>query len=156
NQPTEFDTYNYPTSAISRNNEFGIYGKDTWRLGRRLTLNLGLRLDGFHTFLPPQTKVQGQFGAAGSFPTIDVSTWRRLAPRIGGAYDLTGDGKTVVKASYGFFNHSPGDDFAAAYNQNAVITTAYRWRDTDGNNDYTPGEVNLDTNGPDFISISGA
>lgn len=155
-QPTEIRTYNYPTSAISRGNEYGVYAKDTWRVGQRLTLNLGIRWDGFHSFLPPQEKVQGQFGTAGSFPLLDVRTWRRLAPRLGGAFDLTGDGKTVVKATYGFFNHSPGDDFAAAYNQNAVITATYRWRDTDGNNDYTPGEVNLNTNGPDFVSISGA
>ena len=30
------------------------------------------------------------------------------------------------------------------------------WRDLDGNNDYTPGEVNLDLNGPDFLSAAGA
>jgi hypothetical protein len=45
--------------------------------------------------------------------------------------------------------------FAQQYNQNSVVTTVYRWRDQDGNDDYTPGEVNLDPNGPDFLSISG-
>ena len=29
------------------------------------------------------------------------------------------------------------------------------WRDLNRNNDYDPGEVNLDPNGPDFVSISG-
>jgi hypothetical protein len=31
----------------------------------------------------------------------------------------------------------------------------FRWRDLDGNRDYTPGEVNLNPNGPDFLSVAG-
>src|SRR5207302_624007 len=41
-------------------------------------------------------------------------------------------------------------------NQNTLVTTRYRWLDPDRNGDYTPGEVNLDVNGPDFISVTGA
>ena len=33
-------------------------------------------------------------------------------------------------------------------------TVTYRWRDLNGNRDYDPGEVNLNTNGPDFVSQS--
>src|SRR5439155_7191094 len=33
--------------------------------------------------------------------------------------------------------------------------TTFTWRDLNGNHDYDPGEVNLDPNGPDFVSISG-
>jgi hypothetical protein len=31
----------------------------------------------------------------------------------------------------------------------------YNWRDLNGNNDYDPGEVNLDPNGPDFVETLG-
>jgi hypothetical protein len=48
------------------------------------------------------------------------------------------------------------DTFAQTFNRNSVATTVYRWRDLDGNNDYTPGEVNLSLNGPDFISTTAA
>src|SRR4029078_7164857 len=41
------------------------------------------------------------------------------------------------------------------FNKNGVSTYTYRWRDQDGNNDYTPGEVNLTLNGADFLTVSG-
>ena len=33
---------------------------------------------------------------------------------------------------------------------------SYLWNDPDGNNDYTPGEVDLDPNGADFLNATGA
>ena len=157
-QPAEIRTYNYPVNPKNRLNEYGIYGKDTWRITDRLTANLGLRWDGFHTFIPPQTKTQGTFGIAGDFPKIDVLSWHSFAPRVGVAFDVSGDSKTVIKGTYGWFNHTPGDSFAEVFNQNNIVTTTYRWRDLDGNDDYTPGEVNLAVNGPelDFLSVTGA
>ncbi|MBI1989701.1 MAG: amidohydrolase family protein [Betaproteobacteria bacterium] len=35
------------------------------------------------------------------------------------------------------------DDFASNFNRNTLLSTTYRWRDLDGNNNYTPGEVKL-------------
>ena len=48
------------------------------------------------------------------------------------------------------------EDFAQSYNQNARISTRYRWHDLNGNSDYDPGEVDLSQSGPDFISVTGA
>jgi hypothetical protein len=126
-------------------------------VSQRLTANLGLRLERLDAFAPEQVKEQGPFGNAGTFPRVDAGKWTGVAPRAGLAYDLSGDGKTVVKGTYGWYNHTlPSDEnFAAAYNRNTLIVTTYRWRDLDGNDDYTPGEVNLNTNGPDFVSVSG-
>ena len=45
---------------------------------------------------------------AQTFPEHDFVTWNNLVPRLGITYDLTGDGKTVVKVSYGLFWHDPG------------------------------------------------
>ena len=42
------------------------------------------------------------------------------------------------------------------YNPNNAVVTTYRWHDLNGNSDYDAGEVNLDTNGLDFITITGA
>src|SRR5262249_43501565 len=118
------------------------------------TLNVGLRYDRFAAYVPAQSKEQGQFGGSGTFPRIDVGTWPVFGPRLGLAYDLTGDAKTVVKASWGWYNNALGDDFANFYAKNTGITTTYRWRDLNTNGDYDPGEVNLDLNGPDFISTA--
>jgi outer membrane receptor protein involved in Fe transport len=155
-QPLQIITYNFPVVPRSDINEGGIYVQDTWRTGNRLTLNLGFRFDSFHTFVPAQTKEQGQFGSAGSFPRLETGTWRLPAPRLGAIFDLTGDGKMLLKGTWGRYNHTPADDFGNAYNKNTTSTTTYRWRDLNSNGDYDPGEVNLDTNGPDFISISAA
>jgi hypothetical protein len=125
-------------------------------LNRRLTLNLGLRFDYDHSFLPEQTKEQGQFGNVGTFARFEGTTWKDWAPRTGAAWDITGDGKTVVKGTYGIYNGGMSDTFAQTFNQNAVSQTVYRWRDLNRNNDYDPGEVNLDLNSTDFISTTAA
>jgi hypothetical protein len=36
---------------------------------------------------------------------------------------------------------------------NVIAQALYRWRDPNGNGVYDPGEVNLDTNGSDFLSL---
>lgn len=154
--PRELRTYNYPLYPKNRMDEWGFHAEDTWRPLPRLTLNLGFRLDYFHTFVPEQTKEQGQFGSAGSFPRLDVNTWWVPAPRLGAALDFFGTGRTVLKASFGRFNHTPGDAFAQNFNLNTVEQVNYRWNDLNGNGDYDTGEVNLDLNGPDFLSITGA
>ena len=72
-------------------------------------------------------------------------------PRVHVAYDLTGDGKTVIKGGYGRFVaiRSPGRDFV---DPNKVVITTYVWRDLNGNRNYNPGEVDLNPNGADFVA----
>lgn len=156
-QPVELLTWNLPILGIGdRHNELYAYANDEWRVSDRVTAQLGLRFERYHNYVVEQEKVQGQFGGSGVFPPVDVLTWRAVAPRFGTAFDLLGDGSTVFKATYGWYNHTAGDTFASNFNQNTRIETRYRWRDPDGNNDYSPGEVDLDPNGRDFISVSGA
>jgi hypothetical protein len=155
-QPAEITTYNDPIiSPVNKEVQYAGFIQDKWSVGRA-TVNLGLRLDHYYTYVGAQTKEQGVFGNAGTFPKIDVLTWTAPAPRLGIAYDLDGKGKTVAKSTFGIFNHAMTEDFAQSYNQNARISTRYRWHDLNGNNDYDPGEVDLSLNGPDFISVSGA
>jgi hypothetical protein len=157
-QPVEINTYNMPiTDPANKQTQYSAFLQDRWSIGRRLTANIGLRWDQYHTFVDEQTKVQGQFGNSGTFPAVDVLTWSSIAPRAGLAFDVSGDGKTVVKATYGWFNHTATEDFAAAHNANTLVTTRYHWRDLNRNNDYDEGEVNLAlNNNPDFITITGA
>jgi hypothetical protein len=157
NQPVELEAYNNPViSPSNKETQYAAFLQDKWSLGQ-LTINMGLRWERYDAFVDEQVKEQGTFGNAGSFPRVDVLTWTAVAPRIGAAWDVAGRGKTVVKATYGWFNHVMTEDFAGNYNQNTRVTYRYRWRDLDGNNDYTPGEVDLNLNGgADFISVSGA
>ena len=66
--------------------------QDTWRPTSRLTLNLGVRAE--HERIP-------NFGERGVKNPIEFNYDEKLAPRLGFAYDLTGDGKTKVYGSYG-------------------------------------------------------
>ena len=158
-QPAELWTYNLPVETIlGTTTNVGIFVTDRWRVGERLTLNLGLRWDHQSAYVPAQCKEQGQFGNAGCYPKVDAEKLGAYSPRFAAAYDLTGSGKSVVKATWGRFVDELDDTHASIYNQNNLIETRYRWRDQDGNNNYTPGEVNLSTAtaNTDFISVAGA
>src|SRR5690606_36165395 len=91
---------------------------------------------------------------AETFRQIDVQRFNRFVPRVGIAWDL--GGSTVVKATFGQYNYMLGDTFGDRYNANARADTLYLWHDLNGDLLYQPGEVDLDLNGPDFISTSGA
>ncbi|MGE0129032.1 MAG: TonB-dependent receptor [Blastocatellales bacterium] len=86
-QLTRFGTVG---EAESKNQ--AIYLQDTWQPLRRLTLNLGVRFEreDVPTFASSGERILFDFGS-------------KPAPRIGGAYDLFGDGKTKVFASYSWF-----------------------------------------------------
>ena len=155
-QPVEISVNNTPIKGSTRQNSYAAYLMDTWRPTTRLTVNLGLRLERQTHFVPEAVKVQGAFGTAGTFPRVEIGRWNGLAPRIGVAFDLSGDGKTVVKSTYGWFNTDFELNYAGAYDQNRNVSYTYRWRDLNGDGNYQAGETNLDLNGADFLSVSGA
>ncbi len=87
------------TFGIGRNVYQGIYFQDKWQPTSRLTLNLGMRLE--HENLPSFNA--GDVLAGTAIPKITFGWGKKIAPRLGGAYDLFGDGKTKIFASYGWF-----------------------------------------------------
>jgi Carboxypeptidase regulatory-like domain len=156
-QPTQIVTDNLPLKPSNRADIYAAYAQDSWRVTNRVTANLGVRWERQHAYLPKQTyDGSPDFPTvfpSGTFPHQDLRTWVRTVPRLGLAWDL--DGKTVVKTSFGLYNVNIGPSFGFAYNRNALSRTTFRWRDLDGNGDYTPGETNLNLNGGDFLSLSG-
>ena len=120
---------------------------DTWRLNRRVTLSLGLRLDRYQPILPDQEGPAGQ-----KFPAVDpVLTFSNWGPRVGMSVDLTGDGKTLLKAHYGNFWVYPAPLFTAAFNPNPPgWSQTYLWNtDANGNGRWDRGEEGR------LIAVSG-
>ena len=134
---------------VSRNDITTTAGfvDDTWRLTSRMTLSLGVRLDRYQPILP------GQEGPAGQqFASIDpVLTFNNWGPRLGMSTDLTGDGKTVLKLSYGKFWVYPATNFTTAFNPNpSGWSQTYLWAsDANTNGRWDPGEEGR------LISVSG-
>ncbi len=111
-----------------RYNEPALFIEDTWKLTPRFTLTAGLRWEYFgvlhspgaehpldSNFYGPATGVildriaNGQFlrtiDAPGSLQGNFYSPYyKNFAPRLGVAYDLFGDGGTVIRAGAGLFN----------------------------------------------------
>jgi hypothetical protein len=112
----------------------GLYAQDTWKVGSRVTLNAGLRWEPFFGQNVRNNAVSN-FSLA-NFRTGVKSTvynnapagliypgdpdfpsgksglnnqWLNMAPRAGVAWDVNGDGRTAVRASYGL-----GYDFQSA------------------------------------------
>ncbi|MEO7189837.1 MAG: carboxypeptidase regulatory-like domain-containing protein [Vicinamibacterales bacterium] len=138
NSATGFDVASFMLGLVSAKNrnlfdagtytekrpEISFYAQDDFRASRKLTVNLGLRWDVY----PPWIEIEdrqsnfdvstGKFVVAAENATINgVEVGRRLqtyskrdiGPRFGFAYDLNGDGKSLVRGGFGvFWNFSPG------------------------------------------------
>ena len=78
-------------------NDLAFFAQDDWRILPRLTLNLGLRWES--EFLPSTQIPNPLLPGTNSLPS-DRSDF---GPRIGAAYQLTRDGKTVLRGGYGIF-----------------------------------------------------
>lgn len=83
--------YDYGYDLGGKNARETLFAQDSWQVNDRLTLNLGLRAERFRGSHDPH---DGQ-------PDVgEVWSTKGLAPRVGFAFDLTGDNKTVLKGTY--------------------------------------------------------
>lgn len=90
---------------ISSSNQ-GFYVQDNWRIHNRVTLNLGLRFE--NEFLPSYPI--NREGHPDLPPDLELSTrpiefgWKdKIAPRLGGAWDVLGNGKLKLSGSFSIF-----------------------------------------------------
>src|SRR3984893_8359333 len=110
--------------------DIGIYVQDTWTI-RRLTLNPGLRIENFNSYLPENSMAARRFVPGRFYPAqYNLPNWNGdLAPRFSAAYDLFGDGKTALKGNISKYYEAWTGLFASRYSPVANSTSSYNWAD---------------------------
>jgi hypothetical protein len=96
-----------PSDSFS-NKPLGLFWQDSWRVRHNLTLNYGVRYDVEFPpkFKPPTGLALPAYQALGLQKGIQTDK-NNIQPRFGLAWDPKGDGKTVVRASFGMFYDHP-------------------------------------------------
>jgi Carboxypeptidase regulatory-like domain/TonB-dependent Receptor Plug Domain len=123
----------FPTNDL-KFHQWSLYGQDSYKANKQLTLNYGLRLDhmgqwygtpeGFQVW-DPRNYVQGPTAPANTgllWHAIDskvplsgmTSPLFYPEPRVGLAYDLFGTGKTVFRAGFAVFRYQISTQVANA------------------------------------------
>jgi len=147
------DTIN-PSLTVRTGDSRGAFFDDQWTPTKRLTINLGLRFDHMTTRYgvgkiydfpsspdsindpPPLLRDRASTGNI-----FDFKTW---SPRIGLTYQLTGDGKTVARTSFGRYYMPLTAEFLRRFGPDMpVVSRLYQtymvgpWSTVDTNGDGT-------------------
>jgi hypothetical protein len=92
------------TVADIASDRIAFYLQDSWTIGNKLTLNLGIRAEkeDIPSFVDPESDVVKEHPEFLE-PPIAFDFVDKLAPRFGFAYDVMGDGSLKVFGSYGIY-----------------------------------------------------
>ena len=80
-------------------NNFSLFAQDSWTIKERLTINFGLRAEG--QVIPSMTNDRSYTGFTDKPVKFDLGD--ALAPRLGVIYDVFGNSRTKVFASFGIY-----------------------------------------------------
>jgi hypothetical protein len=139
--PSAFWTDNGPVWNRNVLGNNAVFFQDRFQVMPRLTLNYGIRFDQYNSTYPEQ-----RFGLNGNTPCVDdtdcdfgpfvvktvtpardAATFNDVVPRVALIYDLFGNSKTALKASWGRFSTNPAAGLSSIVNPIDLITKTYAW-----------------------------
>ena len=140
---SQVDIYNTSVTGINDVVNNAVWVNDTWKLNNRLTVNLGLRFEAYRDgwqdqeFAPNGIPAlagwndarYSSFIAPRTVEARTVANTKDISPRIGFAYDLTGDNRTVVKAYFGQSRWNSADTLADLENPVGIAQLRYAFLD---------------------------
>ncbi|HEX2713175.1 MAG TPA: carboxypeptidase regulatory-like domain-containing protein [Candidatus Acidoferrales bacterium] len=106
--PTGISNVPAPGASDIKNNDFALFIQDKWQMFPSFTFNYGLRWEAqkFPSLvLPPNQTAYGIFLSNPAFPSngTEHSQWKEFQPRVGFAWDILNNHKSVLRASYGIY-----------------------------------------------------
>jgi outer membrane receptor protein involved in Fe transport len=106
--PTSFYQGIGNSNKPSEDNSLGVFAQDSWKISPKLTLNYGVRYDiEWAPIFAASTALNATAEQALGVIQGTPLNKKNVAPRIGLAWDPQGNGKTVIRASYGIFYDNP-------------------------------------------------
>ena len=141
-----------PTFIIKDAKQLGLYFQDDWKMNRRVTVNLGLRWDRDFDFIGgsdvTNSRTFQELQKAAAFSPLAASLVRKPAndstkdfsPRVGFAWDVTGNGNHVVRAGFGMYYGNTFQNiplFMEQQSNNTIFQTAFSISKSNG--DTVPG-----------------
>ena len=150
----ELELYNSPNTSQNDVVYNAVHLSDTWKMSNRLTLNLGVRYEHYVDSFPEQSFTPGghsmlanwdaslnpaerarymSFISPVTVQAREVSRSNSVSPRIGFAYDLTGDNRTVLKGFAGRYYFNSADTLADLENPVGSSRLRYQFLDQNGN-----------------------
>lgn len=131
--PFSFTAYNTPyVYKTHLDGDMGIYGMDTWKF-KRVSITAGIRYEYLGAEINPINEPNGRFAPARTAPDINCNTikgmgcWNNWTPRVGIVYDVFGNHKTAVKASFGKYNNQYSTGFTNTFNPVGTQTETVPW-----------------------------
>jgi Carboxypeptidase regulatory-like domain/TonB-dependent Receptor Plug Domain len=159
--PVSVQIFNSPLHQARAVMTTALYGQDSYTIGR-LNIVGGLRWERVEGYLPEQTTPDSQYFPSGlvfkgvtingvvqdftvqkSFAAVHHDPlWHNVGPRAAATYDLTGHGRTVIKASWGKYLDQIST--GTPPNPNAAINQTYVWNDLNNDLVFQPGGATWD------------